>query len=147
MDDAFTVNLDFPTGVRATLRASMLVRHAGPRFILHGTHGSFVKYGLDPQEDQLKTKLTPAQNPSIFGVDSEDRWGLLDAEIEEDKPVNKRVKTERGSYIDFYNNVADSILNKNPANLVVTARQAAAVIRFIELAQQSSTEKRSIHVK
>ena len=49
------------------LHASALVPALGPRFAVHGTLGSFVKYGLDPQEPMLKAGRTPLQ--SGFGED------------------------------------------------------------------------------
>ena len=39
--------------------AASIVAQPRPRFAIHGTGGSFVKYGLDPQEDQLKTGASP----------------------------------------------------------------------------------------
>lgn len=56
--DAFDVHLGYEH-VKVTLKSSMLVRELGPRMVLHGTNGSFVKYGLDPQEDALKSGKKP----------------------------------------------------------------------------------------
>ncbi|MFW6222478.1 MAG: Gfo/Idh/MocA family protein, partial [Bacteroidota bacterium] len=53
IDDDYEVKMIYPD-VRVTLKSSYLVREKGPRFILHGTKGSVVKYGLDVQEDLLK---------------------------------------------------------------------------------------------
>ena len=41
------------------LHASALTALVAPRFAIHGTRGSYVKYGLDTQEDQLKAGLRP----------------------------------------------------------------------------------------
>jgi predicted dehydrogenase len=46
-------------GLRVILHASALVGALGPRFAVHGTLGSFVKYGLDTQEDALKAGGRP----------------------------------------------------------------------------------------
>ena len=46
-------------GLRVILHASALVPAVGPRFVVHGTRGSFVKYGLDVQEDALKAGGRP----------------------------------------------------------------------------------------
>jgi predicted dehydrogenase len=51
--------------LRVILHASALVPAVGPRFVVHGTLGSFVKYGLDVQEDALKAGGRP-------------KWGMLD---------------------------------------------------------------------
>lgn len=50
VDDYFIIHLLKPSkapDVRITLKASYLMCEREPRFILHGTEGSFVKYGLD----------------------------------------------------------------------------------------------------
>ncbi|MFH0756265.1 MAG: Gfo/Idh/MocA family oxidoreductase [Bacteroidota bacterium] len=48
-DDSFDLLLHYP-GFKCMLRSSYLVREPGPRFILHGTAGSYLKWGIDPQE-------------------------------------------------------------------------------------------------
>ena len=49
-----------------------------PRFVLHGTEGSYVKYGLDPQEaDLTKGLLSDAPH---WGVEDESQWGILHTE-------------------------------------------------------------------
>ena len=57
-------------GLRVILHASALVPAVGPRFVVHGTRGSFVKYGLDVQEDALKAGGRPQWGvASAWGVD------------------------------------------------------------------------------
>ena len=58
VDDAFDVVLHYP-GMRALLRAGMLVSTPTPRYVIHGAQGGYLKYGLDPQEDALKRGETP----------------------------------------------------------------------------------------
>src|SRR5246127_738692 len=58
IEDAFDITLEYPGysgehGLRAHCRSSMLAADAAPRFLLHGTKGSFKKHGLDPQEPAL----------------------------------------------------------------------------------------------
>ena len=40
------------------LKASVFVKEQGPRYSLHGTKGSFIKYGIDPQEEMLKEAIS-----------------------------------------------------------------------------------------
>ena len=57
-------------GLRVILHASALVPAVGPRFLVHGTRGSFVKYGLDVQEDALKAGGRPQWGgTSAWGMD------------------------------------------------------------------------------
>src|SRR5467141_2535297 len=74
VDDAFDVALHYPH-MRALLRASMLVASPGPTFAVHGTQGSFIKYGLDPQEAALKAGRTPDE--ANWDREPPDRYGKL----------------------------------------------------------------------
>src|SRR5215472_4829290 len=53
-DDAFDIMFHYPRGMRAVLRSSILAAVPRPRFVLHGTQGSFAKQTFDPQEDNLR---------------------------------------------------------------------------------------------
>jgi scyllo-inositol 2-dehydrogenase (NADP+) len=133
-DDAFDVTLHYPNR-RALLRASMLAAAPGPTFAVHGTAGSFTKYGLDPQEGALRAGCTPGGT----GWDAEppDRHGTLTT------PQGTRtVPTIPSSFTHYYENVRDAILGKAP--LAVTPEQALAVMHGLELAVTSSRERRVI---
>ena len=58
VNDHFHAVLRYESGPHAPLRvmlhATTLAAIAAPRYILHGTRGSYVKYGVDVQEDALK---------------------------------------------------------------------------------------------
>ncbi|NTV83115.1 MAG: Gfo/Idh/MocA family oxidoreductase, partial [Bacteroidales bacterium] len=58
VDDYFEANLYY-NRLKVTLKASVFVKEQGPRYIIHGTKGSFIKYGIDPQEELLKEGLMP----------------------------------------------------------------------------------------
>jgi predicted dehydrogenase len=126
--------------LKAILRAGMLVREPGPRFILHGTEGSFVKYGIDPQEEALKQGLTPS-TPN-WGEDHKDHWGTLNTQIN-GLHIQGRVETIAGNYQAFYRNIVDAINGR--ADLVVKPEEAMNTIRIIELAIQSHSERRTVH--
>ena len=57
--DYYDIRLQYD-GFAAILKSSYLVREPGPRYSLHGTLGSFRKWGIDPQEQVLK-KRTPSK--------------------------------------------------------------------------------------
>lgn len=62
VDDYFVIHLLRPSKaprVKVTLKSSYLMCEPEPRFILHGTEGSFVKYGLDRQEADLNDGQMP----------------------------------------------------------------------------------------
>jgi len=139
-DDAFDIRLTYQQHhcLEVHLSASTLARIPGPRFHLNGTRGSFVKFGLDPQEDQLKSGLR--FDAPGFGEDTESAWGTL--QILDEAP--RRIATERGDYRAYYENVRDALTGK--ALLAVTPVQAWRTTRLIELARRSSAERRTIAV-
>ncbi len=58
VDDFFHVVLRYPR-LRAVLHAGALVPAGTLRFAVHGSRGSFVKHGLDPQEAALRAGIAP----------------------------------------------------------------------------------------
>lgn len=137
--DNFEVILHYP-GIKVSLKAGMLVREPLPRFILLGNNGSFVKYGLDVQEEALKAGFT-SLTKNNWGIEPEDIWGTLNTEINGQHFVGK-IESEKGDYAAFYQNIYDTIIGKE--KLIVTPLEARNNIRIIELAMQSQQEKRTI---
>ena len=137
--DNFEVVLHYP-GIKVSLKAGMLVREQLPRFILLGNNGSYVKYGLDVQEEALKAGYTSATK-SNWGIEPPEIWGTLNTEINGQHFVGK-IESEKGDYTAFYQNVYNTIIGKE--QLIVTPLQARNNIRIIELAMQSQHEKRTI---
>ncbi|PSR52780.1 oxidoreductase [Adhaeribacter arboris] len=137
--DSFTVILDYPQ-LKVTLKAGMLVRQPGPVHVLHGENGSYVKYGMDVQEAALKEGLHPLHTPN-WGKEPEANWGTINTEYQGQHVIGK-IESEPGDYREFYVNVYQTLCGE--AKLAVTAEQARQTIRMIELARQSSAEKRTI---
>lgn len=126
--------------VKAIIKASMLVREKGPHFILHGTKGSFVKYGMDIQEETLNAGSFPGDTPN-WGVEPESLWGTINTDVK-GIHITGKVESETGDYTGLYQNVCKAILGQEA--LEVKPEQARDTIRVIELALQSSQEKRGI---
>jgi predicted dehydrogenase len=139
-DDAFTVVLDYGF-LQATVKAGMLVREHGSRYIIHGTKGSFIKYGDDPQEAKLKEGEMPSDT---LGVEPEDQYGLLHTEIN-GRIVNEKVPSQRGDFGLFYEYLYESIVNGAP--LKTTPLQAYNTIRLIELAFESSKKRCTLPIE
>ena len=141
VDDYFRLVLSYGK-MKAILTAGMLVKDTGPRYIIHGTIGSFVKYGIDPQEEELRKGLMPGSE--TWGIEDPDKWGLVTIDYA-DMNVHGSVETEPGNYMEFYNNVYDVLTKKAP--MAVKPVEARNVIRIIELARESSLKKNEIKVK
>lgn len=136
-DDGFDIMFHYPRGMRAVLRSSILAAAPRPRFVLHGTQGSFVKQTFDPQENNLRHGNIPRDRP--WGAEPEENWGVLTVP-QNNKFVERRIPSAGCDYRDYYANVRDTLLGK--AQLAVTPEWAMNVMRLLEMARES-TEKRS----
>ena len=136
VDDAWDLLLKFPSGVTAVLRSTLTAYTPGPRFVVHGTLGSFVKWGLDPQEDALKAGKSYS-DPG-FGEEPASQWGEL--RVAGEPP--RHVQTAAGDYRGLYANVRDAILGV--ADLEVKPEQVWRTTRLIELCRESSETGRRI---
>lgn len=139
-DDSFDVKLHYPTHT-ATLKSATLAKIPGPTYQIHGTKGSFIKYGLDVQEENLDKGAIP--NTPDWGSEPESIWGTLKAECNGIE-INSVIKSEQGDYRDYFINLRDAIWGKG--DLAVTAEEGANVMRIIELAILSDKEKRTVEV-
>jgi predicted dehydrogenase len=133
VDDAFDVTLHYPR-MRALLRATMLARTPGPSFALHGTNGSYVKHGLDPQEEALKSGHTPAE--PHWDTEPPELYGTLTT-----ADGTRTIPTTPSSFTRYYENIRDAILGTAP--LAITPEQVLNVMRGLELAV-ASNQQRSI---
>ncbi len=131
VDDAFTILLGYPD-IKVTLKASYLVKEPGPRYYLHGTSGSFLKHGIDPQEDALKSGEWPLGDE--WGKEPESEWGILSTESG-DTAFRDKIETIPGRYNEFYENIHRAL--ESGTEPAVTADQANMVIRIIEAARKS----------
>jgi predicted dehydrogenase len=117
----------------AVLHASALTAIPGPRFAIHGTRGSYVKYGLDTQEDQLKA----GRRPGDEGFGAGNAAGVLRV-VDGDQEVEREWPTQNGEYVGFYIALAEAIQNRVP--FPVSAQDAVDVMTIIELAARSSEQ-------
>ncbi len=137
--DHFKVQLDYEK-VKVTLNADFLVREPGPRFVLCGDKGGFVKYGTDVQEEELKAGIFPLDKAN-WGEEPEGLWGKLNTDVNGLHIIGK-VESERGEYLAYYKNVYNAIVEKE--ELIVKPEQGRNTIKVIEHAIKSHAEKRTI---
>src|ERR1700739_3203488 len=105
VDDPFDVHMQYAR-LWTSLRARIIAYSPGPHLLVHGSEGTFVKYGMDSQEEILRSSNYPdgLDWGADWGEDPEELWGTLTRVNE--KP--RKVKTERGDYRGFYANVRDA---------------------------------------
>ena len=140
VDDFFEVILHY-NNLRVALKASYLVKEPGPRYALHGTQGSFLKYGLDPQEDALKAGQLP--NEAGWGTEPESKWGILNTQKDGLHYLGK-IETIAGNYLAFYDNIYDVLVNKK--ELAVKPEEAVNVINIIEAAFESNKMRKVVEL-
>ena len=136
--DYFHLMMDY--GVRKViLHSGAIVREAGPRFLVHGSKGSFIKYGIDPQEDALKLGRCPGdanwgrEDPRYHGRISHGDDGMQ---------ISGTLESLPGSYQSYYSVIDNAIRGDGP--VPVSAADALQVIKVIECAMLSSREGRVI---
>lgn len=140
--DYFHIVFGYETGLRVELRAGSLVIHPGPKFEVHGSNGSFIKYGFDPQEEQLKDGITPKDEK--WGQEEEQYFAKVTTIVDHESGEQEtfQVPSIAGNYDRFYDGVYDSIIDG--ASLPIHPTEVLEVIHAIELAIKSSNEQRVI---
>ena len=131
VDDFFDLRLDFGF-TRVTLHAGMLVREAGPRYMIHGTNGSFIKYGEDPQEALLRAGNSPVGDD--WGKEPDNIHGLLHTEID-GKLLKQTYPSKKGSFGDYYHGLYQSITKGT--QVTEKPEHGYNTVRLIELAFES----------
>jgi predicted dehydrogenase len=153
IDDAGEVILDFTLAsghsLRYTCGESMLAPDPAPRYRVHGTLGSYTKFGVDQQEPALIAGAVPPMlgNDAPWFYEPEANWGTLTLATKLTEPVEvSRAKhpTFPGDYRLFYANVRDAIHGTAP--LAIPSEDGFRIIRLLELAIQSSKEQRTLPV-
>lgn len=145
VDDYFQINLLRPQlnpELRITLKASYLMREPEARFVLHGTLGSYVKHGVDGQEEALLKGEMPDR--PYWGEEDESNWGLLHTEAN-GQPLYGRYPSLPGDYNAFYQNIYEHLRLGKP--LLTDACYVSDIIRIIEAAYQSAQEEKVIYLR
>ncbi|MFW6246237.1 MAG: Gfo/Idh/MocA family protein, partial [Tangfeifania sp.] len=72
--DYYDIRMEYE-GFSAILKCSYLVKNPGPRYSIFGEYGTFHKWGIDNQEDNLKAGKLPDEEG--WGTEPEKEWGTL----------------------------------------------------------------------
>ena len=142
VEDYFHAMLRYEGGAHAPLRvvlhASMLAASPAPRYVLHGTRGSYVKHGVDPQEDALKAGGRPGG--AGWGADPVDgQLATIDAA---GTPHVETVPALAGDYTPYYPPVPAAIRGSAPPP--VTPEEAVDLMHLLDLGRQSANECRAL---
>lgn len=132
--DFFHVLLHYPTH-EVILHSSPYCAGPNQRFQLQGTLGSYLKQGLDPQEQQLKSGMSITD--AMFGREHRSQFGRLFLES-----GNSTVPTSAGNYADYYRQFAAALAGQQ--KVPVAIEEAVAVMKILVLADKSSAEQRTL---
>lgn len=141
VDDHFHLILSYPE-TEVILHADCLTHTMGPRFQVMGDRGSFIKWGMDPQEAMLRERCGPG-TPG-WGEEPAELFGLCSWQDGADA-YKARIPTEGGCVERFYRKLADAIHGE--ASVPVAPETALDVIRVIEAARLSHNERRSVRIE
>ena len=144
-EDSCTVLLHYKDGLLATCKAGVVSPEVEQlRYWVRGEKGSFRKYHLDVQEEQLKAGMRPGDQG--YGVEPKERHGILNTVQPGGKIASGIVPTvEPATYTEFYRSFARALVGEQ-SSLPVDPKIAAKVIRLVELAKVSSDEGRTVDV-
>ncbi len=135
VDDDTFVALTFSHGIHVHLWMSVVAQIAGPRMRLNGLRGTYEKWGLDPQEDALRSGVRPGAPD--WGKEPREHWGRLSTEVG-GVHVDGKIETLTGSYESYYALLRDALLQQGPPP--VDPADAVITLRIIEAAQQSARD-------
>jgi len=113
IDDAFDLRLNYGR-LKVALKSSLMVKELGPRYIIHGTKGSFIKYGIDVQEDHLVAGLWPGSVG--FGVEPKELEGILNVNLN-GLEIKGKVDTLPGNWNLLFNDLYEAIKNNKKPSL------------------------------
>ena len=128
IDDAFLIWLDYDD-IKVCLRSSMLVSIEQPRYVLIGTEGMAIKYGIDVQEDHLKEGIA-VTSPS-FGVEE-----VKNAMTLKTSQADSKIAAEKGNWMNFFIEIYEAIVdNKAPS---ITREQILLQIEILDSIKNKS---------
>ena len=142
LEDSCTVLLHYD-GMMATVKAGVVsLESAQLRYWVRGQKGSYKKFYMDGQEDELKAGRKPGD--AGFGVEPREKYGTLTT-MENGIPTTMTYPTvEPVTYGVFYSKFTNALLGNS--EVPVKPQVPADVIRLVELARQSSNEGRTLDV-
>lgn len=133
-DSEALIVVTFADGATGICDLSSLSAWSKPRFLVHGTHATLAKWGLDPQENAMKAGDIDAarEDPAAFAK-------LLSPGGETTLP------TLSGRWRSFYENVAEVLAGR--AEVEVTLPQARRVMTILDAALRSATTGEVVRVR
>lgn len=110
-----------------SIELSYVAQDVEPKYVVHGTAGSWTKWGQDVQEGQLKAGMSPS-HPD-FGLEPASQWGQLTLGTE---PMTLTEPATGGkNYSSFYDTVYQKLSAGNNSTDFVTPTSALQGIKLL----------------
>jgi len=116
--DYFSIQLKYSSGLLVDLEAGMYIRKEEPKYLLKGTKGFYEKVKDDHQEDLLREGIFPP----IIDPDS--------GTITDNFGNKTTIDNLTGSYLDFYHNLYEVIIEKK--ELLIKKEEALQIMKIME---------------
>jgi scyllo-inositol 2-dehydrogenase (NADP+) len=125
IDSEALIVIGFASGATGIADLSGRSAISKPRFRLHGSRATFVKYGLDPQEAAMIAGNIDR------AVESEETFGVL-----HNGKTQQKIPTLPGRWRSYYENISAHLLENAP--IAVNLTEARAVMQVIDAALKSA---------
>lgn len=142
--DSVNMQLFYADGLIVLVRIGVLSAETRqPRFWIRGSKGSYRKYGLDVQEDQLKAGMKTIDDG--FAREGEEGHGRL-VTVGQDESMTEVVwpTVEPETYSKIYELFGKAL--RGDGEVPVPASQARDVLRILEAAKESSLTRREVEL-
>lgn len=130
-DSDDNIDIDFYYGrMKFTVKTSVCAKIDFPKFIVHGTKGSFIK--------NTQGHLSSNKNEPVvvsFEPEAESKWGHISYIDSNGNDIDTHIQSEVTEYGKIYDNL-DDVINHN-GNLLVTAEQIIQVLTIVKEAEAS----------
>ncbi len=147
--DSVAAHLYYAGGLVVNVRISIVSAEVRqPRYWVRGTRGSYRKFGMDPQEDQLRTPGGPRPADAGYGHEAPDRAGTL-AVVGQDGTITENVypTVEPQTYGRIFELFGDALRSGNEEDVPVPASQARDVLKIIEAMKESAWSGKEVEVR
>lgn len=128
VDDFAHFHLIYPEETQVFVTVNVLAANPQPAFVIHGSNGSFIKHRADVQERQLLQSMKP-DSPD-YSMEDEGMEGILTTFDKEKTKTEKKVASQRSSYMKLFDCVYDTIRKGSP--YPITKEQIFTQLELLE---------------
>ncbi len=128
VDDYAHIHLYYPDDLHVYVTLNMTMVEAQPGFVVNGTKGTYIKYRVDTQQQQLQAGMKPT-DPQ-YGIEEPSKDGVLTTMNEDGTLTKTTIVPTPTSYIHLFDAVYDTIRENKP--YPITKEQILKQIEILE---------------